>query len=129
MKFRFLSAGAAGLGFVLASLLPVHIYAQEGPESQNSDSVAKPKKKPADEAPPPDEQPIPSEFKKPKDIPKDTPTFRSNATTVGVDVSVMDDRGHFIPGIQQGNFRILEDGVPQQITQFGHSEAPMTICM
>jgi len=127
MKFRFFSAGAASLGFVLASLLPLHVYAQEGPQPQNSDSVAKPKK-PAD-TPPPDEQPIPSEFKKPKDIPADTPTFHSNATTVNVDVSVLDDRGHFIPGISPGNFRVLEDGVPQQVTQFGHSEAPMTICM
>ncbi len=128
MKFRFFSPGLASIGFVLASLLPVHSYAQEGPQPQTSDSVAKPKK-PADDTPPPDEQPIPSEFKKPKDIPKDVPTFRSNATTVNVDVTVMDDKGHFIPGIGQEKFRVLEDGVPQQISQFGHSEAPMTICM
>lgn len=128
MKFRFFSAGLAGIGFILAALLPVQSYAQEGPQTQSGDSVAKPKK-PADDTPPPEEQPIPSEFKKPKDIPKDTPTFRSNATTVNVDVSVVDDRGHFIPGIGQEKFRVFEDGVPQQISQFGHSEAPMTICM
>lgn len=126
MKFRFSSTVLTGIALV--SLFSIQIYAQEGPEQQNSDSVAKPKK-PADDTPPPDEQPIPSEFKKPKDIPKDTPVFRSNATTVNVDVSVLDDRGHFIPGIAQDKFRVLEDGVPQQITQFGHSEAPMTICM
>ncbi|MGA8029675.1 MAG: VWA domain-containing protein [Bryobacteraceae bacterium] len=128
MKFRFSPAGIATLGFVLASLLPGHIYGQEGPETPTSDSVAKPKK-PASDTPSPDEQPIPSEYKRPKDIPKETPTYRSNATTVSLDVAVVDDRGHFIPGINQGNFRVLEDGVPQQITQFGHSEAPMTVCM
>src|SRR5207237_5194639 len=58
-----------------------------------------------------------------------TPTFEANATTVSVDVSVLDNKGRFIPNIPQDKFRVLEDGVPQQISQFGHSEAPMTICM
>jgi VWFA-related protein len=93
--------------------------------------VAKPKKTPTDGAAPADQPPIPSEYKKSKDAPKaeDTPTFRSNATTVNVDVAVMDDHNHFIPKIPQGAFRVMEDGVPQQISQFGQSEAPMTICM
>jgi Ca-activated chloride channel homolog len=129
MKYHFLPAGLAVMGLAVMGMLPVHAYAQEGPQPQGSDSVAKPKK-PADEAPPPaDEAPIPSEFKRPKDIPKDTPTFRSNATTVTVDVSVLDDKNHFIPRIPQDKFRVLEDGVPQQISQFGQSQAPMTICM
>jgi VWFA-related protein len=42
---------------------------------------------------------------------------------------VLDDKGRFIPKIPRGNFRITEDGVPQQISAFGQSEAPMTICM
>ena len=119
MKYRVFSAGLAGFGFLVASFVSVNAFAQEPPLPQNQDSVAKPKKKPADETPADGEKPIPSEFKKPKDIPKDTPTFRSNATTVNVDVSVLDDKGHFIPKIGQGNFRVLEDGVPQQISQFG----------
>ena len=48
---------------------------------------------------------------------------------MNVDVAVLDDKNHFIPRIPAGNFRVLEDGVPQQVTQFGTSEAPMTICM
>lgn len=127
MKYRFLSALLAGISLTLASFLGVRVRAQEAPQSQTSDSVAKPKK-PSD-TPPPDEQPIPSEYKKPKDIPTNSPTFHANATTVSVDVAVLDDHNRFIPGIQQGNFRVLEDGVPQQISQFGHSEAPMTICL
>jgi VWFA-related protein len=118
--------------------------AQEGPQSQSSDSVAKPRKKPQgddpsprspensrapENAPAPESAPIPSEYKKPKDVPADTPTFRSNATTVNVDVAVLDDKNHFIPRIPAGNFRVLEDGVPQQVSQFGQGEAPMTICM
>ncbi len=129
MKYRVFSAGLAGFGFLLASLIPLSLYAQEPPQPQNNDSVAKPKKKPGDNTPTADDKTIPSEFKKPKDIPKDTPTFRSNATTVNVDVSVLDDKGHFIPNLAANKFRVLEDGVPQQISQFGVSEAPMTICM
>jgi VWFA-related protein len=128
MKFRLISAGLAGLGLVSASLLPLNLCAQESPQSQSSDSVAKPKKKPSD-IPPPDQQQIPSEYKKQKESPPNTPTFEANATTVSVDVSVLDNKGRFIPNIPQDKFRVLEDGVPQQVSQFGHSEAPMTICM
>lgn len=116
--------------------------AQEGPQQQSQDSVAKPKKRPpspspeenstpAPEPPPPAEekQQIPSEFKKPKEAPADTPTFKSNAVTVNVDVSVLDDKNRFIPRLPGEKFRVMEDGVPQQIAQFGQGEAPMTICM
>jgi len=106
--------------------------AQEGPQTQSTDSVAKPKKPASDDnVTAPDKAPIPSEFKKPKDAAAagDIPTYRSTATTVSVDVSVIDDHNNFIPKIPQGYFRVLEDGVPQQISQFGRGEAPITICM
>jgi Ca-activated chloride channel family protein len=130
MRYRTFSATLAGFGFLLASLIIPSAYAQEGPETQSNDSVAKPKK-PANDTPPPDEAPIPSEYKRTKepDVPKDAPTFRSNATTVSVDVAVLDDHDRFIPQLTRDRFRILEDGVPQQVTQFGTGEAPMTICM
>jgi Ca-activated chloride channel family protein len=128
MRHRIL---IGALSLTIASFCPRPLLSQDGPQSQSTDSVAKPKKPAADEAPPPDKAPIPSEFKKPKDAPAagDVPTFRTSATTVSVDVAVMDDHNRSIPKIPQGSFRILEDGVPQQISQFGQSEAPMTICM
>jgi VWFA-related protein len=118
------------LSLAIASFGAFHLAAQD-PQPQSTDSVAKPKKPPADEAPAPDKAPIPSEFKKPKDAAAagDVPTYRTNATTVNVDVAVMDDHNNFIPKIPQGYFRVLEDGVPQQVTQFGRGEAPITICM
>jgi len=128
MKYISLLTGIVSVALTGASLVPSTLYGQEGPQTQSSDSVAKPKK-PADTAPPPEEAPIPSEYKKPKEVPADTPTFRSNATTVNVDVSVLDNQNHFIPKLAPDKFRILEDGVPQQITQSNLSEAPMTICM
>ena len=86
MTYRFLSSTLFGIAFCLASLIVAPVYAQEGPQSQSSDSVSKPKSKPSDNPKPANEAPIPSEYKKPKDVPKDTPTFRSEATTVTVDV-------------------------------------------
>ena len=119
--------------YILLPLIASFTFAapqQNGPDAQSSETVAKPRKKdaPATEA----EQPkIPSQFsKKDKDIPPEGgPTFRTDATTVTVDVSVMDNKGHFIPGIPRGNFRILEDNAPQQVTTFAMGEAPMTVCL
>jgi VWFA-related protein len=129
MKYRLFPAGLASLSFLLAALAPPNAYAQAGPQQQSSDSVAKPKKTTGDTSTD-DKPPIPSEFKKSKeDIPKNSPTYRSNATTVSLDVAVLDDKGRFIPQIPKDRFRVLEDGVPQQISQFGISEAPITICM
>ena len=138
MKQGILTAAFTALSFVSPFLLVSVCSAQESPQSSSSDSVAKPKKKPAqpsepaaeEETPAPaEEKPIPSEFKKPKDVPKDTPTFTSNATTVTVPVAVLNNHNQFIPNLSQSNFRVLEDGVPQQIAQFGHGEAPLTVCM
>jgi hypothetical protein len=130
MKYRILFASLVGLSFVFATLTIPTAYAQEAPETQSNDSVAKPKK-PDNDTPPPEEAPIPSEYKRAKDpdVPKDAPTFRSNATTVSVDVAILDDHDRFIPQLPRDRFRILEDGVPQQITQFGTGEAPLTVCM
>jgi VWFA-related protein len=46
-----------------------------------------------------------------------------------VDVAVIDNKGHFIPGIPKGNFRILEDNVPQQIQGYNVGEAPLTVSL
>ena len=128
MKQRSIAAGA-GLAIALIAIVPFHSTAQENPQTQSTDSVAKPKKPTTDTAPPPDQAPIPSEFKKSKTATADTPTFRANATTVNVDVSVLDNSNNFIPKIPREDFRVLEDGVPQEISQFGLSDAPITICM
>jgi VWFA-related protein len=111
------------------------IRAQQGPQSQSSETVAKPRKKPADSgeatAPENEAPKIPSKFsKKDKDVPEGLPTFKSDVTTVQLDVSVMDNKGRFIPKIPGGNFRVLEDNVPQQLASFSTgTEAPMTVAM
>src|SRR5690242_566989 len=105
------------------------ISAQQGPTSQSSETVAKPRKKPAGAEPEPEEEKIPSKFEKKNKLPENIPTFRSDVLTVTVDTAVLDNKGHFIPKIPRGNFRILEDNVPQQVSDFSMGEAPMTVCM
>ena len=112
-----------GVGFTLGA---------QGPGTQGSETVARPKKKaePGKETPPePAPDKIPSKFGKQKEVPEGVPTFRTDALTVSVDVAVLDNKGHFIPKIPRGNFRILEDNVPQQVAGYSIGEAPMTICM
>ena len=46
-----------------------------------------------------------------------------------MDVAVLDNKGRFIPKIPPGNFRILEDDVPQKISAVNMGEAPMTVAM
>ncbi|MCC6537773.1 MAG: VWA domain-containing protein [Bryobacterales bacterium] len=112
--------------------------AQQGPKSGSSETVARPRKKDqpqlADEPrvdAPGEQKKVPSKFSK-KDraeLPEGLATFKSDTTTVTVDVSVLDNKGRFIPNIPRGNFRVLEDGVPQQVSTFAMGEAPMTVAM
>lgn len=48
---------------------------------------------------------------------------------VTVDVVATDNSGNFITGLKKENFRILEDGVPQTITNFAPTDAPITIAL
>jgi VWFA-related protein len=44
-------------------------------------------------------------------------------------VQVLDNNGNPIPNIPRDRFRILEDNVPQTLTQFAVGEAPLTVAM
>ncbi len=118
-----------GLIVVLAALSVVLPAQDEGPKKDVGETVARPRKK---DAPPDADQPkIPSKLsnKNKADLPPEAPSFKVDTSVVSVDVAVLDNKGHFIPGIPRGNFRILEDNVPQQISNFTMGEAPMTVCM
>ena len=100
----------------------------QGPQKEGSETVARPRNS-TTSTEPAEGPKIPSKFEK-KDVPPEgTPSYKSNVTAVTVDVAVLDSKGRFIPNIPRGNFRILEDGVPQQVTNFSMGEAPMTVAM
>src|SRR5579862_6082456 len=93
---------------------------EAGGPTDNVGPYAIPKKK-AEDAPPP---PPPVAPKKLEDIPDYS--LKVNVPLVNVDVLVTTKDGQFVPGLKQGNFRIVEDGVPQQVTHFDVSQAPIT---
>jgi VWFA-related protein len=78
-------------------------------------------KKTATEPPPPPPPPTP---KKLEDVPDYS--LSVNVPLVNVDVQVTTKDGQFVPGLKKEHFRIIEDGVPQTITNFGVSPAPIT---
>jgi len=63
--------------------------------------------------------------------PQQTPGFSISVTVpvVNVDVVVTDNNGNFLTGLKQENFRIIEDGVTQVVTNFAPSDAPITIVL
>src|ERR1700722_6927346 len=150
----------AGLGAAVVLALGAISFriaqAQQGPGSDSSETIARPRKKnpppdaitdpdtiepapssnpaasnPANDEPAVEEPKIPSKFiRRDKELPADSPTFSSDVNTVELDVAVLDNKGHFLPGIPKNKFRVLEDNVPQQIASFNvNSDAPMTIAM
>jgi VWFA-related protein len=115
--------------FALVGLL---IAQDQGPTRETGTTVAKPRKKADTEAPPADSDlpKIPSQYKKDKNVDtSNLASFKSDVDVVSVDVAVIDNKGRFIPGIPRGNFRVLEDNVPQQVRSVTTGEAPLTVAM
>src|SRR5215469_10306890 len=118
-------------GFILAVLAELLIAQEQGPNREPGATVSRPRKKDAGDTTPDSDLPkIPSRLSK-KNETETTglANFKSDVDLVTVDVAVLDNKGHFIPGIPAGNFRVLEDNVPQQIKGVNMGEAPMTVAM
>ena len=149
MRLRALTSLA--VGFALS--LPLVMLMAQGPIGAGSETVARPRKgrdnQPASSTTPSDSKApaareevqtpapadkVPSKFRKKGEAGggdgKDGDVLiKSEANTVTVDVAVVGPKGQFIPGIPRGNFRILEDGVPQKIESFSLGQAPMTVAV
>ncbi len=96
------------------------IPADAGGPGDNVGPYAIPKKN--ENAPPP--PPPPTTPKKIEGVPDYS--LRVNVPLVNVDVMVTTKNGQFVPGLKKDNFRIAEDGVPQTITDFNVTQAPIT---
>ena len=117
-----------------ALIVALLVEGQDGPINPGSQTVAKPRKPPTDDSSTPpaatDQPKIPSAYdKRNAETNLGGPSFHVESNVVTVDVSVLDNKGVFIPNIPKGNFRIMEDGVPQKLTNFSLGEAPITISM
>ncbi len=95
---------------------------QGGPGGDNG-SIAIPKKK--EQAPPPVAPPVEPVIKNPPQL--SNFSLRVDVPVVNVDVGVILEKTHqFVPNLQQANFRIFEDGKPQEVASFGRIQAPIT---
>lgn len=128
MRAWIVSSLCAAALFATAGVV---IGQQQGPIGSSGSTVARPRKAdtPEEKDGSTDLPKIPSQYKKDKAEQKPETSFSTDVDMVTVDVAVMDNKGHFIPGIPAGNFRVLEDGVPQQIRGMNIGEAPLTVAM
>ncbi len=80
--------------------------------------------------PPPQQQQKPEQAQSPtpaQQPPQAGVTIAVDVPIVTLDVVATTQRGDIIPGLKKENFRILDDGVPQTITNFSPTEAPITM--
>lgn len=82
--------------------------------------IAIPKKKPTEEKP----VEKPAKIKNPEGL--EDFSLRVDVPLVNVDVTVLTKDGQFVPNLKKDHFRILEDGVPQKVSNFQQTEAPIT---
>ena len=52
------------------------------------------------------------------------PVYRIKVDMVVLSFTVTDGRGRYINGLKPGDFRILEDGIPQKLTTFSEGSRP-----
>jgi len=84
-------------------------------------------------APPPAQQQQNPDSPKPASPAQQAPqagvTIAVDVPIVTLDVVATTQHGDIIPNLKKENFRILDDGVPQTITNFSPTEAPITMVL
>ncbi len=61
--------------------------------------------------------------------PAETSSLRIETALVIVPVMAMDKDGKYLPGLEARNFELYEDGVKQEISDFGSAEAPIHVAL
>jgi VWFA-related protein len=53
--------------------------------------------------------------------------FRSGVELINVTATVTDDSGRFVSGLRKEDFRVYEDGQPQEVTHFSSERVPVSL--
>jgi VWFA-related protein len=61
------------------------------------------------------------------DPPQEAPLYPVDVGGVALDVVVTDQKGRFVPGLGAEDFRVLEEGVPQELSFFTARRTPVTV--
>jgi VWFA-related protein len=113
-------------------LLAVLATALVLPLSENSVLAQAPTGPQGGAPPPPQQQQNPTQPQAPaagQQPPQAGVTIAVDVPIVTLDVVATTQHGDIIPGLKKENFRILDDGVPQTITNFAPTEAPITMVL
>jgi VWFA-related protein len=134
MKSRSTLAASALLAFLTVPVLaqqqqkpatppqPDQTAPEAGGPGGDTNGIALPKKKDKSEEPVAPAEPV---VKNPPEL--SNYSIHVDVPVVNVDVSVLLDKNHqFVQGLKPENFRVLEDGVPQKISDFRIVQAPIT---
>jgi VWFA-related protein len=97
------------------------VPADAGGPTDNVGPYSIPKRNPEEAPPPPPPPASPTKVEGMPDY-----SIKVNVPLVNVDVMVSLKNGQFVPGLRKENFRLFEDGSPQQISNFAVSKAPIT---
>ncbi len=98
------------------------VPAEAGGPTDNVGPYSIPKKSPEEAPPPPPPPTSPTKVEGMPDY-----SIKVNVPLVNVDVMVsLKSNGQFVSGLKKENFRLFEDGSPQQITNFNVTKAPIT---
>ncbi len=54
-------------------------------------------------------------------------SFRSGVSLINVTATVTDANGHFVSGLRESDFEVLEDGVPQAVAHFDSARVPVSL--
>lgn len=54
-------------------------------------------------------------------------TLKKNVDMVRLPITIVDKSGNFVDGLQEANFRVLENKMPQTISAFTHADIPITV--
>lgn len=60
---------------------------------------------------------------------QETPTFSVAVNLIKIPVSVFDQNGAPVPDLHGGDFRVYEDGIPQEIRSFGIDRSPVSVVL
>ena len=138
------AVACAAFGLWILGFNPIVHAQQPGPTPSTGETVYAPKKstKPNLEQQPQNQpseqpekvpqqtgQPAPQEKEPEKINPNEVYTLSTQSNLVNIDVLVTDKNGNPITGLSKKNFQVFDDGVPQSVTNFSTSEAPITVVM
>jgi Ca-activated chloride channel family protein len=115
--------------FILAVCLALPMLRADGPRS-DSPAGDGPKDDPKQAVVPPPQVPVTIETRKKSNEPvvESRPSnIKVNSTLVLINVTVTDPLNRFVTGLEKEHFRLFEDKVEQQITQFSAEDAPISI--